>query len=57
LLLCTDGLTDIVDDKGIAAILSKELDSQGFCDTLVKTAIAGGGTDNVTVIIVDWLGC
>ncbi len=57
LLLCTDGLTDIVDDKGIAAILSKELDSQGFCDTLVKTANAGGGTDNVTVIIADWLGC
>jgi serine/threonine protein phosphatase PrpC len=56
LLLCTDGLTDIVDDKGIAAVLSKELDSQDACDDLVKGANKGGGTDNVTIIIADWFG-
>jgi serine/threonine protein phosphatase PrpC len=56
LLLCTDGLTDIVDDKNIAVELSKKVDSQDICNALVKLANAGGGTDNITVVIADWLG-
>ena len=56
LLLCTDGLTDLVDDDDIAAILQKEPDSQAVCKTLVDAANAAGGYDNITVMTVDWNG-
>lgn len=56
LLLCTDGLTDLVDDEGIAAILKKEPDAQAVCQELVKAANAAGGYDNITVMTVEWRG-
>jgi len=56
LLLCTDGLTDMVDDDNIAAILQKEPDSKTVCKVLVDAANAAGGHDNITVITVDWNG-
>ena len=56
LLLCTDGLTDMVDDDNIAAILQKEPDSQAVCKVLVDAANAAGGYDNTTVMTVDWNG-
>lgn len=52
LLLCTDGLTNMVDDKGIALLLGKG-DATEATDALVETALANGGIDNVTVIVVD----
>ena len=55
LLLCTDGLTDMVDDKSIAAILTGGHNCQAACDTLVSAANAAGGYDNITVVVVDWL--
>jgi serine/threonine protein phosphatase PrpC len=54
LLLCTDGLTDMVDDESIAAILKKEPDPQVVCEELVDAANAAGGSDNITVLTVDW---
>jgi protein phosphatase len=56
LLLCTDGLTDMVDEEDIAAILKKESDSQAVCKKLVNTANAAGGYDNITVITIAWNG-
>jgi protein phosphatase len=54
LLLCTDGLTDMVNDKSIAAILTNEPDCRAACDTLIAAANAAGGHDNITVVIIDW---
>jgi serine/threonine protein phosphatase PrpC len=56
LLLCTDGLTDLVSDKDIVRIMGGESDCQAACDALVAAANAAGGTDNATAVIVDWLG-
>lgn len=52
LLLCTDGLTNMVDDKGVALLLGKG-DVAEAVDGLVEAALANGGIDNVTVIVVE----
>jgi len=46
LLLCTDGLTEMVDDTTIASVMRRAKSSQGACDELVNLALAGGGTDD-----------
>jgi protein phosphatase len=51
LLLCTDGLTDMVDDAGIAEILAADLAAQQICESLVKKALQAGGKDNVTAVV------
>lgn len=53
ILLCSDGLVNEVDDDSIAAILQAETDPDGAARTLVETARANGGSDNITVIVVD----
>jgi protein phosphatase len=50
-LLCTDGLSDMVTDEEIAAILRQPSTSQIACDKLVAAALANGGSDNVTVAL------
>jgi serine/threonine protein phosphatase PrpC len=52
LLLCSDGLTEMVPDAAIAAILGAELDPEAACTKLVAQANAAGGRDNITVLIV-----
>jgi serine/threonine protein phosphatase PrpC len=56
LLLCTDGLTDMVTDKEIAAILKAERDPQTACESLIAAANKAGGHDNITTLVIDWLG-
>jgi len=56
LLLCTDGLTGMVVDTEVAAILKSCTDPQHACDALVSAANTAGGEDNITIIVVDWLG-
>lgn len=51
LLLCTDGLTNMVDDDALADLLGRG-DAQQACDALVETALSNGGIDNVTVVVV-----
>jgi protein phosphatase len=51
LLLCSDGLTDMVSDEAIAAILDQGETSEKTCHLLVDAALAAGGKDNVTVIV------
>jgi serine/threonine protein phosphatase PrpC len=52
LLLCTDGLTDMLTDPEIAGILDQGAGAEETCDRLVGAAKQRGGTDNVTVIVV-----
>jgi protein phosphatase len=50
LLLCTDGLTEPVDDDKIAEILALFPNAQEACRQLVDVALSQGGPDNVTVV-------
>jgi len=53
LLLCSDGLTKMLDDADIAGILAQaQGDPRRICDRLVDTSLSRGGTDNVTIVVV-----
>jgi protein phosphatase len=54
-ILCSDGLVDEIDDDTIAAIARQHDDPQTAADQLVAAALASGGRDNVTVVVVDVL--
>lgn len=54
LLLCTDGLTDMVPEADIATILSAPRTAQATCQSLIDAALAYGGKDNVTVVLGRW---
>jgi protein phosphatase len=51
LLLCTDGLTDMVRQKTITDLLLSHVTAQDACDHLITAALAAGGKDNVTVLL------
>lgn len=51
-LLCSDGLTTMLDDNEIAAGLA-EPDGPAAADALIKAANRAGGLDNITVVLVD----
>ena len=51
LLLCSDGLTDLVDDETITDTLAATQKSGEACDRLIEQALDRGGRDNVTVIV------
>jgi len=54
LLLCSDGLTDLVDDDTIRQVLIDCRESAEACRRLVDLALAAGGKDNVTVVIATY---
>lgn len=54
LLLCTDGLTNMVSDEEIAAILATSASVTSKCQSLVDLANSHGGTDNITVLLIDF---
>ncbi|VAW37613.1 Protein serine/threonine phosphatase PrpC, regulation of stationary phase [hydrothermal vent metagenome] len=51
-LLCSDGLTEEVNDSLIEEIMSKDIHPQEMADQLTIAALKSGGSDNITVIIV-----
>jgi protein phosphatase len=51
LLLCTDGLSDLVSDRRVGEILAAHDEPQAACDALIAAALAAGGHDNVTVVL------
>jgi PPM family protein phosphatase len=53
LLLCSDGVTGMIDDAQIAEILGREGDAQDAADRLVAAAVEAGGRDNATAVVVD----
>lgn len=55
LLLCTDGLTETVDDEIIAQVIRESNSAQNACQALVDLALASGGPDNVTVVLAHFI--
>jgi serine/threonine protein phosphatase PrpC len=54
-LLCSDGLTDMVDDSSIQEILSLPLSLAQKGEKLIESANVAGGPDNITVILCEIL--
>jgi protein phosphatase len=50
-LLCSDGLTEMVSEETIAIILQEENDPRIACERLVGEANKTGGKDNITVVV------
>ncbi|MCC8080665.1 MAG: Stp1/IreP family PP2C-type Ser/Thr phosphatase [Lachnospiraceae bacterium] len=53
ILLCSDGLTNMVTDEEILRILNEDRDLDTKTEDLVELANHNGGRDNITVIIID----
>jgi protein phosphatase len=51
-LLCSDGLTSMIDDEAVGRILMEATDLESAVATLVEAANAAGGNDNITVVVV-----
>jgi serine/threonine protein phosphatase PrpC len=51
-LLCSDGLTEVVDEERIAEVLAGQADGDGACRALIAAANDAGGPDNVTVVLL-----
>ena len=52
IVVCSDGLTNEVTDESIRAVLLSNSDAQQSADGLVSRALAHGGRDNVTAVVV-----
>ncbi len=50
-LLCSDGLSDMVDDAEIAKIVAENADLTEMAQRLIEAANANGGRDNISVIL------
>jgi protein phosphatase len=50
-LLCTDGLTDMVSEERIAGLLAMGRTADQACHALIETALEGGGRDNITAVV------
>jgi len=50
-LLCSDGLSGMVDDQGLAYILQEEQDLDTACERMIHAANRNGGQDNITCIL------
>ena len=53
LILCSDGLSSMIPDNEIESIAAKSSTAQMCTDNLVDAALAAGGADNVSVVVVD----
>jgi serine/threonine protein phosphatase PrpC len=52
-LLCSDGLTRMVSDAELAKAIQTFQEPQQICDHLIATANQNGGSDNITVVVVE----
>lgn len=56
ILLCSDGVTDLVRDTELAELLADSPDPRQAADHVVAAALAAGGIDNATAVVVDVVG-
>ena len=56
ILLCSDGITEMIDDEAVATIVGEAVDPRDAADLLVAEAVAAGGRDNATAVVVDVMG-
>lgn len=54
LLLCSDGLTNMVSDTEILSVLNTKEKLATMCDKLIETANRKGGKDNITVVLAHY---
>ena len=54
LLLCTDGLTEMVPDPEISAVLNNSGKAEQHCQALLNKALDAGGKDNITVVVAHY---
>lgn len=52
-LVCSDGLTDVVDEESIGSLMRERDGIEAAAEALVEAANAGGGPDNITVALAD----
>ncbi len=53
ILLCSDGLTNMVDDEDIRILMAQQVDIAGKAEKLIETANQNGGKDNITVVVIE----
>ena len=53
-LLCTDGLTEMVAAETIASVLSEATSPEAACSSLIDLALSAGGVDNVTAVLAHY---
>ncbi|MCW2791336.1 MAG: stp 1 [Nocardioides sp.] len=56
LVLCSDGITGMIDDEHLREILATVTDPRDAADGMVAAALEAGGQDNATAIVVDVVG-
>ena len=56
LVLCSDGISGMIDDEEMRGILDSVPDPRDAADALVAAALEAGGRDNATVVVVDVVG-
>ena len=56
ILLCSDGITEMIDDEAVATIVGEAVDPRDAADRLVAEAVRAGGRDNATAVVVDVMG-
>ncbi len=56
LLLCSDGVSGMLEEAAMAALLAETPDASHAADALVAAAVSAGGHDNATAVVVDVAG-
>ena len=56
LVLCSDGVSGMIDDRVMADILTRTADPRDAADQVVAAAVAAGGRDNATAVVIDVVG-
>jgi serine/threonine protein phosphatase PrpC len=54
-MLCCDGITNDLEDAFLSEVLQRDSDPEDACSALIEAAERAGGTDNQTVVIIDWV--
>ncbi len=55
-MLCSDGITDLLRDAELAHVLAENPDPRDAAEGVVAAALAAGGIDNATAVVVDVVG-